>query len=334
MLAQFLQSCGLRCTRLSSLTIPSSLVIPGGFGWLSNYKSIECLELSGCLDNHPDLFSIVEFSPDAFPALRQLRVEGEVAETIINLWSTPIVTNLTKAIIRMSRLDNDNAALLASVIAERSPRLNSLSIPLPPEPWTGLLLDKLSTLSLRMLALDLCTETSPSEFHPTVLQYIGSLWPALEFLSVPFGVEFNDLLNVFRWMPLLRHLAAYVYMELIEDYAQTFTPLSWDSPPNHPLFLWTSFEPKFFSEDEVNSQRFDKLARFLASTWPFMKLMVKRERRVSSEHLGKEIAEYSLGLLQDKALYVESEFETRGILNRNLLTVVTSGSKGVLTPFS
>ncbi|QRV72318.1 hypothetical protein RhiJN_00332 [Ceratobasidium sp. AG-Ba] len=271
---------------------------------------LNALHVMGHLDvkHHLDLFSSSRLQCDKILHLRRLEVGTRTSEILIGLWNTSLVSRLEEVVVHQSRFDDNEAASFFPLLVERSPQLTALSVPLSPNCFDLSLLDTLSPLALRKLALDGLTVDPPAP-HPTILQYVGSLWPELEYLYIPFELNLKDLFGIATHLPRLQHLIADIPYEQIESTVDIPSQPLWSTPPSHALLLWTKNIKLEMIADESKSKTFEMLSRILAVSWPHMKILVEGGS-FYFQILAQLIGVHSWEFVQDSAAIADARHST------------------------
>ncbi|QRV87209.1 F-box-like protein [Ceratobasidium sp. AG-Ba] len=291
-----------------------SNVLQGAISNCSKLLSLHVPSAALASSNQP-AFAAAGFALDTFPDLRELKIHGANVESALDLWRSPLVTNLKEAVISIVHFSNHDALNLFQLIAHSSPQIDSLSVTLSSNAFSNFLLQSLAPLPLRKLVLTTSIEMPLIEIHTQILQYAGLLWPKLEFLSIPFNVKLNDFQEIHKCLPHLRHLLAFFKFESIEEYSIPPKQL-WDSPPEHSPVLWTRFDLDSIMKDGTKVCTLYKFANVLAMAWPYMELFVEVDHRYT-QLLQGQINQISSSLCKEKKMNVEVTSGTTGMMNMN-----------------
>ncbi|QRV87215.1 hypothetical protein RhiJN_15233 [Ceratobasidium sp. AG-Ba] len=282
------------------MLIPSSFLSSNTIFELSTLSNLGSLVLLGSLTpNEHEILSAAEFSSESFPALRKLEFRTDTFEVVSYLWNTPLVSHLTHIVLIVEDIDEDDVMTLFKLVVSQSPKLDSLSLSYPFINFELSLLNTLSPLKLRKLALSSQMD-APYKVRPNVLRHIGSLWPELEYLSAPFHIDFSDLLSIALYLPNLRHLAIGFPFEDIEIFTLPEETL-WKALPKHELVLWVqTIDYVTFDDEWMTSEKgsvIEKLARLLALAWPYMRMFIRGHSKYY-ESMRRDIAMRSYDIFE------------------------------------
>jgi hypothetical protein len=231
-LKELIHAMASRCPALRAMDLLLSPFVSIGIGWIAHMTQLRSLRISG-IHSAENQHLLSELALVALPTLKSLEVTSRVLEPLLALWCKPIVNHLHIASIHLNYLGDKDIAVLFTLIVAHSPHIKHLTVPVSPDCFSRSLLHMLRPLPLRSLTLEYSREELP-ETHPDILQYIGSIWPMLEYFSSPFVVNYASLLEVSIYLPHLRHLVAILPTEPPVIPTRPMVE-SW---PGHDLFLW------------------------------------------------------------------------------------------------